>query len=128
MNLDLYRFLDAAFFAFHGLVVLVNVFGWVPRRTRRLHLVVMAATAFSWFALGPLLGYGVGYCFCTDWHWRVRRALGYADSGNYVQLLFGAIGVQMSAEAASATAYGAFAAAACGALATAFASARRPGG
>ena len=60
---ELYRFLDAVFFIFHGLVVLVNVFGWIPRRTRRLHLVVMVVTAISWFALGPLFGYGVGYCY-----------------------------------------------------------------
>ncbi len=128
MNEHCLRAADTAFFIFHGLVVLVNVFGWMPRRTRRLHLVVMAVTAFSWFALGPLLGYGVGYCFCTDWHWRVRRALGYDDAGNYVQLLFGAVGLSLSAEASAFVAYGAFAAAAVSALATAVASARRPGG
>jgi hypothetical protein len=116
---ELYWFLDAVFFIFHGLVVLVNVFGWIPRRTRRLHLVVMVVTAISWFALGPLFGYGVGYCFCTDWHWRVRRALGYDDVGNYVQLLLSAVGLQLSAEASSMLAYGAFAAAAVGATLTA---------
>jgi hypothetical protein len=128
VNEHFLRAADTAFFVFHGLVVLVNVFGWIPRRTRRLHFVVMAVTAFSWFALGPLLGYGVGYCFCTDWHWRVRRALGYDDAGNYVQLLLGAVGLPLSAAASAVVAYGAFAAAAIGALATAVASARRPGG
>lgn len=117
MNLDLYRFLDGAFFVFHGLVVLVNVFGWIPRRMRRLHGLVMATTAFSWFALGPLLGYGFGYCFCTDWHWRVRRALGHDDGGNYIQLLFSAVGLQLSAEASSLLAYVAFGAAVIGAVA-----------
>ncbi|MCX6017702.1 MAG: DUF2784 family protein [Chloroflexi bacterium] len=109
MSTDLLRFLDGAFFTFHGFVVLVNVFGWIPARMRRLHRAVMAATAFSWFVLGPLLGYGVGYCFCTDWHWRIRRALGYDDSGNYVQLLFGAFGLHFTQSVASLLAYGAFA-------------------
>lgn len=116
MNETLLRTADAAFFVFHGLVVIVNVFGWIPRRTRRVHRIVMAATAFSWFALGPLLGYGVGYCFCTDWHWRIRRALGHDDAGNYVQLLFRAAGISLSADASSVLAYGAFAFAGAAAL------------
>jgi hypothetical protein len=46
----------------------------------------MLLTAFSWFVLG--IWYGLGYCFCTDWHWTVRRHLGYSDETNsYVQFL-----------------------------------------
>lgn len=37
----------------------------------------LSATFFSWFVLG--IWYGWGYCFCTDWHWMVRRHLGYTD-------------------------------------------------
>jgi hypothetical protein len=31
-------------------------------------------TASSWLVLGYF--YGLGYCFLTDWHWQVKRALG----------------------------------------------------
>lgn len=42
-------------------------------------------TAISWFGLG--YWYGWGYCICTDWHWQVRRELGYFDPPSYTQLL-----------------------------------------
>ena len=38
------------------------------------------AHAGSWFILG--IWYGWGYCICTDWHWQVRRALGFHDGGH----------------------------------------------
>lgn len=79
-------FLDQFFFVFHTLLIGFNIVGWAWRRTRRLHLVTLGLTAFSWFALGAL--YGWGYCFCTDWHFQVRRQLGYVDpESSYVQLL-----------------------------------------
>lgn len=80
------QLLDIAFCVAHTLLIVLNLVGWAFRRTRVLHLVSMAATAFSWFGLG--LFYGWGYCPCTDWHFRVRRALGYDDGeSNYIQLL-----------------------------------------
>jgi hypothetical protein len=49
-------------------------------------LITLLLTAFSWFVLG--IWYGWGYCFCTDWHWSVRRHLGYTDKENsYTQFL-----------------------------------------
>jgi len=43
-------------------------------------------TAFSWFVLG--IHFGWGYCFCTGWHWMVRRKLGYTDmSDSYIHFL-----------------------------------------
>lgn len=110
------RALDIGFFVFHSVVIVVNVTGWIWARTRRLHLAVLAVTAFSWFALGPLLGFPLGYCFCTDWHWQIRRQLGYNDSGGYIQLLFQMAGLPVSAEVAAIVAYGAFGAAVLGAL------------
>jgi len=60
--------------------------GWIFRKTRKWNLVTLLATAFSWFILG--IWYGWGYCFCTDWHWSVRRHLGYIDKENsYTQFL-----------------------------------------
>jgi len=68
------QLLDYFFLVFHTVFTLFNMTGWIFKRTRRAHLVTMGLTAFSWFVLG--IRYGWGYCFCTDWHWQVREALG----------------------------------------------------
>ena len=70
----MYAFLDVFFVVFHSALVLFNLFGWIWRRTRRLHLVTISLTIASWFGLG--LFYGWGYCPSTDWHWEVKRRLG----------------------------------------------------
>jgi len=70
----LYHLLDAAFFAFHTLLIVFNVFGWMWGRTRRANLVCLVLTGLSWVGLG--YWYGWGYCPCTDWHWQVRERLG----------------------------------------------------
>ena len=81
-----YQFLNIFFFVFHTAFTLFNVVGWIFKKTRKLHLVTMLLTAFSWFVLGIWLGWG--YCFCTDWHWIVRRKLGYHDRSNsYIHFL-----------------------------------------
>jgi hypothetical protein len=81
-----YKFLNYFFFCFHTCLVLFNTFGWVFRKTRRWNLVTLLLTAFSWFILG--IWYGWGYCFCTDWHWTIRRHLGYVDESNsYIHFL-----------------------------------------
>lgn len=69
-----HRLADVALLVLHGSLVVFNVSGWAWRRTRRLHLCTITATLASWFALG--LVHGWGYCPLTDWHWRVKRALG----------------------------------------------------
>lgn len=61
----------------HALVVFGIVGLWIPKKTRRLHLYLVSATALSWFGLGSI--YGMGYCFLTDWHWSVKRARGIED-------------------------------------------------
>ena len=79
-------FLNIFFFAFHTIFTLFNIIGWIFPKTRKLHLITMLLTAFSWFVLG--IWYGWGYCFCTDWHWQVRESLGYYDrSDSYIHFL-----------------------------------------
>jgi len=79
-------FLNIFFFAFHTAFTLFNLVGWIFRKTRKWHLLTLALTAFSWFILG--IWYGWGYCVCTDWHWDVRRKLGYHDeSQSYIHFL-----------------------------------------
>src|SRR5688500_14170193 len=69
--------LDYLFVAFHSGLVLFNLIGWAWRPTRLLHLATMGATLLSWFGLGMF--YGWGYCFCTAWHWQIKRQLGETD-------------------------------------------------
>lgn len=70
-------FLDTFFLVFHTALIGFNLTGWIWRRTRRAHLVVIGATLLSWVGLGAV--YGWGYCPCTDWHWQVKRRLGETD-------------------------------------------------
>lgn len=64
----------------HGGITLFNLLGWIPRRTRRLHLYVILATLASWSILGVF--YGFGYCPFTDWQWDLKRRLGTTDLPN----------------------------------------------
>ncbi|MDP4150491.1 MAG: DUF2784 family protein [Bacteroidota bacterium] len=81
-----YQFLNIFFFAFHTLLTLFNCTGWIFPVTRKWNLLTLLLTAISWFVLG--IWYGWGYCVCTDWHWMVRRRLGYHDqSRSYIHFL-----------------------------------------
>ena len=82
----MYAFLNIFFFVFHTCVILFNVFGWIWKKTRLANLILLSATAFSWFFLG--IWYGFGFCPCTDWHWQVRMKLGLYDSStSYLEFL-----------------------------------------
>jgi hypothetical protein len=82
----LFQFLNYFFFVFHTLLIIFNTFGWISPRLRKWNLVTLLLTAFSWFVLG--IWYGWGYCPCTDWHWDVRRQLGFHDMSNsYIHFL-----------------------------------------
>jgi hypothetical protein len=84
--MGIYIFLNIFFFVFHTALTLFNCVGWIFRSTRKWNLVTLLLTAGSWFILG--IWYGWGYCVCTDWHWAVRRKLGYHDeSRSYIHFL-----------------------------------------
>lgn len=70
----LLRLLDLTLLGVHGSLVIFNASGWAWKRTRRLHLWTASATVASWFGLGAAFGWG--YCPLTDWHWRIKAALG----------------------------------------------------
>ena len=95
--MNIWTTLDYFFIIFHGVVILINVFGWIPVRTRKVQRVVLVATLLSWFVLGAF--YGWGYCFLTDWHWDVLTELGTRPTQSvYVQyLLHRLFGVNISA-------------------------------
>lgn len=78
--------LNILFFLFHTVILVFNLTGWMFRRTRTLHIVCLGATLFSWFVMGYWKG--IGYCICTDWHFKIRREMGIRDSvHSYLQLI-----------------------------------------
>jgi hypothetical protein len=105
------EFLNYFFFTGHALLIVFNALGWAWRRTRPWQLLTLALTGASWFVLG--IWYGWGYCVCTDWHWRVRAALGYHDDNDsYIYLLINKLtGLRPSVETCQSLALGVFVAA-----------------
>lgn len=65
------------FLVFHTVLILFNLFGWLVPRWRKWHLFCLLVTLFSWGVLGIWKGFG--YCFLTDWHYRVLRQMEYGD-------------------------------------------------
>lgn len=68
------HFWDVLLTIVHLALVLFNLFGWIPRATRKAHFITIVLTAGSWFVLG--IWFGMGYCPFTDWQWDVKRQLG----------------------------------------------------
>ena len=86
----MFKFLDIFFIVFHTMLILFNLFGWIWKKTRILNLITLILTGFSWIGLG--LFYGWGYCFLTDWHWRVLEKTGESIlSDSYIQYLLNRI-------------------------------------
>jgi small-conductance mechanosensitive channel len=94
----MYVFLDKFFFVFHTLIIVFNLFGWTWKKTRKANLAVLLLTAFSWFVLG--IWYGIGFCFCTEWHYQVRMELGDYDMPySYVKFLIDSLtGLEVNAK------------------------------
>ncbi len=81
------KFLDIFFNVFHILLIIFNLFGWVIKPTRKLNLITVSLTVFSWFFLG--LFYGLGYCPLTDLHYHIKGLLGQTNLPNsYIKYLF----------------------------------------
>lgn len=74
------RILDIALTLFHFLIIGFNLLGWIWKRTRKAHLIVVILTASCWFILG--IWFGWGYCPVTDWQWHVKEQLGEHDLPN----------------------------------------------
>ena len=64
----------------HFLLIGFNLTGWIWKKTRKTHLVVLGLTTASWFVLG--IWYGWGYCPLTDWHLDVKEKLGETNLPN----------------------------------------------
>ncbi|PLX18053.1 MAG: DUF2784 domain-containing protein [Salinivirgaceae bacterium] len=84
MNQFWWHFLDYFFIVFHSLVIIVNLFGWIWKKTRKLNLILLTLTGLSWGVLG--IFYGMGYCPLTDWHFSVLHKLGeYGLPNSYIK-------------------------------------------
>ena len=83
----MFKLADTFFIIFHTALTLFNLFGWIWQKTRKLNLIILLLTGFSWFGLG--IFYGIGYCPLTDWHYRVLRKMGESGLPNsYLKYLF----------------------------------------
>jgi hypothetical protein len=74
------RILDIFLTLFHLAIVGFNLFGWIPKRTRKANFILIVLTAASWFLLG--IWYGMGYCPVTEWQWQVKEKLGETNIPN----------------------------------------------
>lgn len=68
------KLLDILLTQLHLLIIGFNLLGWIWKKTRRLHFIVVSITAACWFILG--IWFGIGYCPITDWQWHVKEQLG----------------------------------------------------
>ena len=74
------KFLDILLTFTHFAIIGFNLFGWIWQKSRKAHLITVAATAFSWFILG--IWFGWGYCPITHWQWNVKKQLGETNLPN----------------------------------------------
>ena len=78
------KILDVLLTLLHLAIILFNLFGWMFRTTRKLHLISVILTAASWFILG--IWFGMGYCPLTDWQWSIKEKLGEHDlPSNFIE-------------------------------------------
>jgi hypothetical protein len=78
--------LNIFFFVFHSTLIVFILCGWIWKKTRRIHILVVLLTASSWFILG--IWHGFGYCPFTDWHYQVRMRMGKFDMPeSYIKFL-----------------------------------------
>lgn len=82
----LYFLLNALFHVAHISIIGFVAIGWIFPRLLLVHLSLALATLGSWFILGHWLG--IGYCPVSDWHWRIKAALGDGrPQGAYIHQL-----------------------------------------
>jgi hypothetical protein len=107
-DLMMLRLLDILFVVFHTSLIILNLFGWIWKRTRLANLITLLLTGSSWLFLGLIVG-TPGYCPLTDWHFTILEKLGKTDLPySYIKYLADRItGLDIDARLADAvTLYG----------------------
>lgn len=80
------NFLNIFFHFVHLGLISFNLLGWLWKKTRKMNLLCLFLTFFSWFGLGLI--FGIGYCPITEWHWQVKLRLGEYDiPASYIKYL-----------------------------------------
>jgi len=83
----IYHVLDIFFILFHSCLIIFNLTGWIPKRTRIWNLFTLILTGASWLVLGALVG-TLGYCPLTEWHFKVLSKLGETNlPDSYIKYL-----------------------------------------
>lgn len=78
--------LDLLFHFLHISIIFWNLFGWIFQRFIILHFFSLNLVLFSWVFLGFF--YGFGYCFLTDFHWRIKLLKGEKNLPNsYIEYI-----------------------------------------
>lgn len=81
-----YPLLNGIFHVVHISIIIFIMIGWAFPSLRLVHLALVLLTLGSWFILGQWLG--TGYCPISDWHWKIKTALGEGQpSGTYIHHL-----------------------------------------
>ncbi len=81
-----YPLFNAFFHLFHAALITFVMVGWIFPATRLAHLALVLLTLGSWFVLGIWMG--MGYCPITEWHWKIKDALGEGRPGmSYIQFV-----------------------------------------
>jgi hypothetical protein len=87
MNLIMLQLLNIILNITHILLMLFIMTGWIFRRSRMIHLLVVLLTGFSWIVF--INSKEMGYCILTDWQWQVLGSLGKTNlPETYVQYLY----------------------------------------
>ena len=82
----MHSLLDLLLTIFHLSIVVFNLFGWIPKATRKANFITILLTAASWFLLG--IWYGMGYCPVTEWQWQVKERLGERNlPSNFIEYI-----------------------------------------
>lgn len=71
----------------HSGMVAFMLLGWLYRPLLLAHRVMLALIWASWLGLGWYVGF-IGYCVLTDWHWRLKEAMGeYGMPPSYIEYM-----------------------------------------
>jgi len=74
----------------HLFLIFFNLFGWISKKTRLLHLITILSTLFCWFIVG--IWYGLGYCPLTDYHWQIKLKIGETNlPSSYIKYILDGI-------------------------------------
>jgi hypothetical protein len=80
------QFLDSLFHVIHISIIIINMTFWFSFRTLKIAQVTLLLNMISWIGFG--FWHGIGYCFLTDWNWRIKEKMGETNlPASYIKLV-----------------------------------------